>query len=268
MQHKNSPLNFVLIALVFVSIPVSSASAKKSGSPFRRTLRNIGIAAKNAAFAPQTWGSAAASAIVYASGKDRSISDWASTRNPVFGSPQKARDASDFLCGAARISSYGSLGLRFSMERLTGQEILPSLLGATANGIAVTATSSLTNSLKTNIGRERPDALDTRSFPSGHTSISTVFSTLYVKNSMQMNPPKWAEIAVKSTATIFAAGTGWARVEGKRHYLSDVLAGAAVGHFFGAFIHDAFLGPENPNTLEFTFEPVGRAFGIQTSIVY
>ena len=38
----------------------------------------------------------------------------------------------------------------------------------------------------------------------------------------------------------------WARVEGDRHYPSDVLAGAALGHFLSAFIHDAFLGlPED-----------------------
>jgi hypothetical protein len=34
----------------------------------------------------------------------------------------------------------------------------------------------------------------------------------------------------------------WARVEGAKHFPSDVLAGAALGYFITAFIHDAFLG--------------------------
>ena len=50
--------------------------------------------------------------------------------------------------------------------------------------------------------------------------------------------PGWRRIAKAA----LDAGTAWARVEGERHYPSDVLAGMAIGHFFGAFITDAFLG--------------------------
>ena len=39
-----------------------------------------------------------------------------------------------------------------------------------------------------------------------------------------------------------AAGTAWARIEAGEHYPSDVLVGYALGHFFSAFIQDAFLG--------------------------
>ncbi len=38
------------------------------------------------------------------------------------------------------------------------------------------------------------------------------------------------------------AATAWARIEAKRHYPTDVLAGAALGNFIGAFINDAFIG--------------------------
>jgi len=40
----------------------------------------------------------------------------------------------------------------------------------------------------------------------------------------------------------FGAGTSWARVEAGMHYPSDVLAGAALGHFIAAVVNDAFLG--------------------------
>ena len=40
---------------------------------------------------------------------------------------------------------------------------------------------------------------------------------------------------------MIAAGTAWARVEGCKHYPSDVLFGAALGNFVAIFVHDAFL---------------------------
>jgi hypothetical protein len=57
----------------------------------------------------------------------------------------------------------------------------------------------------------------------------------------------WSPAAVTagriSLGTITAA-TAWARVEAYQHYPSDVLAGIAIGHFFGAFVTDAFVGAE------------------------
>jgi hypothetical protein len=41
---------------------------------------------------------------------------------------------------------------------------------------------------------------------------------------------------------VLASATAWARVEANEHWLSDVLAGAAVGYFLGSFVHDAFMG--------------------------
>lgn len=36
--------------------------------------------------------------------------------------------------------------------------------------------------------------------------------------------------------------TAWARVAANKHYPTDVLAGAALGHFLMAVIHDSFMG--------------------------
>ena len=41
---------------------------------------------------------------------------------------------------------------------------------------------------------------------------------------------------------VIAAGTAWARVEGKVHFPSDVLTGIALGHFIALFISNAFMG--------------------------
>jgi membrane-associated phospholipid phosphatase len=56
-----------------------------------------------------------------------------------------------------------------------------------------------------------------------------------------------------------AAATAWARVEANKHYPSDVLAGAAIGHFLTAFIHDSFLGlPEESYLFHLEFAPVKK----------
>ena len=46
----------------------------------------------------------------------------------------------------------------------------------------------------------------------------------------------------------YAAFLCWARVEARGHYPTDVLVGAALGHFINAFIYDAFMRlPESKN---------------------
>ena len=52
-------------------------------------------------------------------------------------------------------------------------------------------------------------------------------------------------ITLKTTFTTFAAATAWSRVEGGKHYPSDVLFGAALGNFIAVFIHDAFLNADS-----------------------
>ena len=47
---------------------------------------------------------------------------------------------------------------------------------------------------------------------------------------------------LRLSAKTLAAGTAWARVEAGKHYPTDVLAGAAIGHFLTAVIHDSFMG--------------------------
>lgn len=45
---------------------------------------------------------------------------------------------------------------------------------------------------------------------------------------------------------VLATGVAWARVEGRAHYPTDVLAGAAFGHFLSSLVYDSFMGvPEH-----------------------
>lgn len=197
-------------------------------------LEAVGISAKNALFSPATWAPAAASALFYVSGLDPVVSDWATTHTPLYGSVDAAGRASDFFLKASRYEFYATTALAYATTTPR-----PSLAGA-AVGIggsyaAVGLTGAATGLLKVGAGRLRPDGSDYRSFPSGHTSMATVYATLACRNAEMIRMPRSARLLFQGAMVGTAVATAWGRVEGAHHYPADVLAGAALGHFVGAF---------------------------------
>lgn len=70
---------------------------------------------------------------------------------------------------------------------------------------------------------KRPDESDNFSFPSGHTSTAFVGAHLLFKEYKETSP--WIGIAGYAVAS----GTGAIRVLNRRHWVSDVVAGAGFG---------------------------------------
>ncbi len=74
--------------------------------------------------------------------------------------------------------------------------------------------------LKQLVDERRPDGSDNNSFPSGHTSISfAAAATLENRYGWEVGAPAFA----------IASFVGVARVEARKHYWYDVVAGAALG---------------------------------------
>lgn len=103
---------------------------------------------------------------------------------------------------------------------------------------SVISAGLITPSLKKLIGRSRPNSArgpfeftafsDQYSFPSGHTTQAFAVATVIAAHYDQY----W----VKTLSYGVAASVGYARIHQNRHYLSDVLAGAIIGHVVGKTI--------------------------------
>jgi membrane-associated phospholipid phosphatase len=83
--------------------------------------------------------------------------------------------------------------------------------------------AAMTFPLKKITAVPRPDTGERNSFPSGHTATAFAAATFMAKEYGHIS--KWYSIGAYSVAT----GVGVMRMMNNRHWVSDVLAGAAVG---------------------------------------
>jgi membrane-associated phospholipid phosphatase len=74
--------------------------------------------------------------------------------------------------------------------------------------------------LKETVHKERPDGSNDQSFPSGHAAAA--FQAAAFVQRRYDDVPAWP-------GYVLATYCGWTRVEAKKHFTSDVLAGAALG---------------------------------------
>lgn len=208
----------------------------------------VAAAAQRAWQSPQVWVPAAGAALLLAGeeidGLDRGLSDWAREHAPLFGTPERAASASDDLLATAR--AIGVLSVVVTPAATDDDGLAARLHTAAVQGSAVVVTLALTDALKEATDRARPEAPPGtdggRSFPSGHAAQAAVWTTLAGRNAAALPLSPAGTRAVEVTRTALTVATGWARVEAGKHYASDVLAGAALGNFVGAFVNDAFLG--------------------------
>ncbi len=214
----------------------------------------VGQAALNAALEPETWLPAAGAAFFQIGSLDRNLANWASKRTPIFQSQDNADTASTALQATSE-AAYVITVLATPSGEESGDWALAKAKGLSVGIAAVALTEGSTDLLKYTTNRTRPDKSGHDSFPSGHASRTAACDTLASRNLQYLEMSDAARTGLRAGFLALSLTTGWARLEAKKHYPSDVLAGMALGHFFGAFINDAFLGLDSPKNFIFAVEP-------------
>jgi membrane-associated phospholipid phosphatase len=220
-----------------------------------------GRAAADAILAPATWVPLVLALALQLGNADAELSGWAARETPVFGSTEAAKDMSDVLYWTT-VAGYGVTALA-TLGSSGAKDCRVNLLRRVAVGAAAhSATSGATDVLKNASGRRRPDGSNDKSMPSGHSSGAAVAATLASRNldwsALSERPAGMA----RGVLALAAAGTAWARVEGERHYPSDVLVGMSLGHFIGALASDSLLGRASGAHPEVALWHTGRGSGL------
>jgi membrane-associated phospholipid phosphatase len=120
------------------------------------------------------------------------------------------------MLGGARTQLAAALAT-YTIGRISGSGKV-STIGADLIRAQI-VTQTMTAAIKLSVGRTRPDGTQ-YSFPSGHSSVTFATATV-----LQRNLGWKAGIPAYGFATYVAAS----RIQDKRHFLSDVTFGAALG---------------------------------------
>ncbi len=144
---------------------------------------------------------------------DKGFQTWRNENHPSF-----RNHIDDYALYAPIIATYG-----LNLAGIKGRNNLKTMtIYATTSYLASTA---IVHGLKNTVRRERPDASNKRSFPSGHTYSAFCFASILHKEYGKKN--KWLSVAGYSIATATAA----MRIMNNKHWFSDVCVGAGIGMF-------------------------------------
>jgi membrane-associated phospholipid phosphatase len=179
-------------------------------------------------------------------GDDSKLSSYATEHTPIFGSKAKAQQATDVLQSISVITAaliyaiaytppintrtdFPYIQITNTDNTMNGYSADGAFGAAAAFAASCAVTSTATEILKKYAARPRPDASENLSFPSGHATAAA-WANRYSARMIKSGdlPPQYAYPAYGALA-LLTLGTAWGRVEGARHYPSDVLAGIFIG---------------------------------------
>jgi len=225
--------NILIMVFMGGCVAPSSGSNTWGANAHWPSYTSLGRAAKNAITAPDVWLPIATAGLLLAADVDDQWSQDLADDQPIFGSGAEKTSSSlrDIASGAYVISAL--LAPSPSIE-------------AKVRGLAVGAATAavdglLSEGFKQWSSRQRPDDSNDNSMPSGHASKAASRITMARENIKHIQMSGWSRSTLNWALHGVAVGTGLARVEARRHHLSDVFVGYALGNFVARFMHEAFL---------------------------
>ncbi len=236
------------LSLLLLSLALAGCGTLPSGqgwgedATWRPGWERVRSSAASAARDPWVWAPLAGAAVLQIDDLDRRSADWARQHTPIFGSQRNAEQWSDDLRTASAFAHYATILATPSGGDDFGEWLANKARGTLVDVAAVSATVAVTRSLKTNVGRTRPNGGDDESFPSGHTSSSAVHTRLASRNLRSIGMPAGARRSLDVGLYALTIGTSWSRIEAGWHFPADTLVSMALGNFMASFVNDAFLG--------------------------
>jgi len=249
----------ILLAITSITLPLAGCGTLSNGRGWGQDaiypveLKNIPRAALNALIDPQTFVPAAGALVFGLSKWDKKVSHWATDHNPIFGSTTNAENDKLYL----EIPLYAEVFVT-ALATPSGDDskdwVYSKVKGMAVEGAAELLTAGATSLLKDTTGRTRPNG-GSNSFPSGEASAAFSSVALSNRNLDSIELPQEVKIPLKVVNILLGTSVAWARVEAQAHYPSDVLAGAALGNFLSATVHDSFLNLPREKTYGFGIFP-------------
>jgi membrane-associated phospholipid phosphatase len=261
----------ILLAVIFISLSVTGCGTLNNGRGWGQDaiypvdLKRVPRAALNALVDPQTFIPAAGALVFGLSKWDKKVSHWATGHTPIFGSIHNAENDRLYL----EIPLYTEVFVT-ALATPSGADskdwVYSKLKGIAVEGAAELVTAGATSLLKDTTDRTRPNGSSNKSFPSGEASAAFSSVALSNRNLDSIELPQEVKIPLKVVNILLGSSVAWARVEAQAHFPSDVLAGAALGNFLSATVHDAFLGLPERNRFGFSISPLKR--GIMAELYF
>lgn len=214
---------------------------------------------------PNVWATLAAAALLQVDDLDQRLSDQLIEHTPLFGSQSNAENASDDFASATEIA-YVSTALIAPGPDTSSAWISNKAAVLGAEWLTVKSARMLTSGLKDLSSRERPNAENKRSFPSGHATTASSQAAMARLNTQYLPISRTSKQLIAVSFDGLAALTCWARVEAGKHYPADVLAGWAVGHFI-ANLGQAFIDPQRKSLL-ISPQLAEGATGLQLTVLF
>ena len=173
---------------------------------------------------------------------DKEISNTISDQNYLFGSDENAGHMSDgMLISLIPMMIYTSTHTKlYKTEGKSSFRQRTELMGF--ESLLVLTDFLIIGVAKNTFQRVRPDESDNLSFPSGHSSVSAGLSRMVYNNveNSDLAGTSWGR-TLQFSAITMSSLVAYARVEAKKHHLSDIFLGNAFGAYISDFLYNSFL---------------------------
>lgn len=174
---------------------------------------------------------------------DNKISKWENKDRSIFNEQTEADNWSDNFNEIQKYEMYLSILLTPSNNEdgTAGNYLLNKAKGGLLVSVASTGSRSSQHWLRAQTERRRPNNKDNNSLPSGHATEAASRRVLIDRMIATTDYHPNVKTGVSALNTGMSMAVMWARVEGKRHYPTDVLLGYSLGSFVSGFIYDALI---------------------------